>query len=160
GGAGPGEIAAAGTAGVCANRPPVATSDAVTTISGAPVSIAPSANDIDPDVAFPSVLATVRGLPLGTPNLAFPTEVAVVSATGLAYFGGGNLANGTPGRIGILDTNTNTLSGDVQLPVPGSASLARVNQTTKIVYFRVGTALEAIDANPSSATFNQAILAL
>src|SRR5262249_28616802 len=140
-----GAIVAAGTAGVCANRPPVATSDAVTTISGAPVSIAPSANDIDPDVAFPSALATVRVLPPGVPQLTFPSETVVVAATGLAYFGGGNVSIGTPGQVGILDTSTNTITGVIPLPVPGNLNLGRANQTTKIVYFRgFGGVLTAI----------------
>jgi hypothetical protein len=141
------------------NTAPIATDDQATTVTDGPVTIAPSTNDTDPDVTSPSVLATYRPLPAGSPYLMGPLEVAVVTSTHLGYFGGGNQSVANPGRIGILDTNTNTVTGAITLPVPGAAKLERVNQTTKIVYFRVvasgGNWLEAIDGNS-----NQAILAL
>ena len=134
--------------------------DVATTTTAASVTIAPGSNDLQAGVTYPSVLQTIRPFAGGV-NLANPTEVAVVSATGLAYFGATN--NGSSvARIGILDTATNAIVGSIALASPAAGlAFSRVNQTTGIVYFRVNpNVILAVDGRPTSGTFNQVIAAL
>ena len=146
---------------VVANSAPTASNDSATTTNNGSTTLYPGANDTDPDVASPSVLATVRAMPAGAPVLIFPGDLAIVEATGLAYFTGGGISAATPAKIGVLDTNTNTIGPTVINPsVPSGSSLVRVNQTTRIAYMRIGVSLQAIDGRPASPTFNAPILAL
>ena len=152
-------IVGAGDAGVCEEQPVVVTNDSFVVTSDTSATINPSSNDRDTGSAFPSVLATVRGLPVGTPQLWLPGDIGVVNSTGLAYFSGGLVAAAATGAIAILDTNTQTIVGTMAMPVPSSQTLARVNQSTNIVYMR-GTNLNAVDGRPGSPTFNQVIMSL
>ena len=157
-----GEIASivgAGDAGVCLDRPLVAVADMIATATDTPFTFSPSANDRDPDLPAPAVVATVPLVAAGTPMLTSPGDVAIVESTGLAYFSGGLVSVAAPGAIGILDTTTNTIVGSMAMPVKSAQTLSRVNQTTNIAYFR-GSALTAVDGRPGSPTFNQVILSL
>ena len=142
---------------VTVNTPATATADSGYTISGQAATLYPGANDIDPDVASPQVRTTYKPL-AAAPNLASPGDLAIVSATGLGYFTGGNLSAGTTGQVGIFDLATNAVTGAIPMTVNAGSSLTRVSQSTRIAYMRTGNFLQAIDGRPASPTFNQSIL--
>ena len=144
---------------VVANQSPTATNDSATTTSGSPVTMAPAANDTDPDNPSPSIVKTVRAVSAEAPVLTFPGEIAVVNSTGLAYFGAFGAVAGLS-QIGILDTASDAIVGVIPVAT-ATPAFSRVNQTTNFVYFRVNpNTILAIDGRPASATFNQVVLSL
>ena len=136
----------------------VASNDEIFTVNDFAMTTNPAANDIDPNVANPSVRTTYKALAGNNPSLLSPGEVAVIAQSGRAYFTGGNQSLGTDGRIGLVDLATNTISAVTQMKGNVGASLTRVNQATQIVYMRAGLNLIAIDGRAASPTVNQAIL--
>ena len=144
--------------GVVVNNPPTSTADQVLTVSDYPMTTNPAANDVDPDVASPSVRTTYAAFGGPTAPLTSPGDVAVVSSTGKAYFTGGNLSSGTEGRVGVLDLATNTVSSTIPMRGNFGALFAETNTATDIVYFRGGINLLAVDGRSASPTFNQIIL--
>jgi YVTN family beta-propeller protein len=152
-------IYAAGSFGICTNAPPVATDDTATTTTASAVTLLPSANDVDPDVSAPRLLQAVRLMPDGAPYLAYPTELAFVAGSHRVYFSAGS-AIGSGFRIGILDSDTNTVVGAIELPVSSGQLSSKVNQATGIAYFRGNNVIMAIDGRAGSPTFDRAIMSL
>lgn len=93
-----------------------------------------------------------------TNNIGFDFEAAVVRDTGLVYIG----ATGAYGsEVGVIDPTTNAIIKVISLSTGGFVNFARVNQTTKLVYFRQPNSnIVVIDAEPTSATYNQALAPL
>ena len=143
---------------VTANTPPTTTNDIVLTVREFPMTTTPAANDVDPDVASPQVRTTYRPISGPVAALQAPGDVGVVTSSGLAYFTGANTSQGTSGRIGILDTATNTVIGTIPLPGNFASAFAEVDQAAEVVFFRGGINLLAVDARPSSGAFNQLVL--
>jgi hypothetical protein len=87
-------------------------------------------------------------------------RVAVVESTGLVYVGTTAMYGE---EVGVIDPVKKALVKTISVPTNGSYfTLARANQTTKLVYFRLfnSNLIAVVDGRPSSPTFNQALPAL
>lgn len=102
-----------------------------------------------------SIISTTSFNPPGVANnVGFNNEVAIVNETNFAYIGGQPIYGDEVAAVNL----TNNSTSPIPIPTSGFITFTRVNQTTKLVYFRQGASnIVVIDARPESATFNTAL---
>lgn len=102
-----------------------------------------------------SIISTTSFNPPGvTNNVGFNGEVAIVNETNFAYIGGQPVYGDEVAAVNL----TNNSTSPIPIPTTGTIAATRVNQTTKLVYFRQGASnIVVIDGRPGSATFNTAL---
>lgn len=102
-----------------------------------------------------SIVSTTSFNPPGvTNNVGFNGEVAIVNETNFAYIGGQPVYGDEVAAVNLANNSTSP----IPLPTTGIINSTRVNQMTKLVYFRQGASnIVVIDGRPTSATFNTAL---